>query len=94
MCETLTETFWRTYKPHPWRGDPYVPTYVNKLRERLEEIVRIRVTHENYSKLLTGDERQYMNQEQAFQPFAGLNAVHYNPFTLPLWNAGKLLSVN
>lgn len=49
--------------------------------------MRIRVTHEHYNKLLTGEERQYLNREQVFQPFTGLNPVQYNPFTLPLWNA-------
>ena len=51
------------------------------------QILHIRIIHEHYSKLLSREERQYVNREQAFQPFTGLNPLQYNPFTLPLWNA-------
>ncbi|XP_057314672.1 cytoplasmic dynein 2 heavy chain 1-like isoform X2 [Hydractinia symbiolongicarpus] len=87
VCETLTERFWKTYHGHAWKGDKYVPINLMKLCSRLEEILRIRIIHEQHSKLLSSSERQFLNSEQAFQPFAGLNPVQYNPFTVPLWNA-------
>jgi hypothetical protein len=45
------------------------------------------VIHEQHNQLLSSGERQYLNNNQAFQPFTGLNPVQYNPFTVPLWNA-------
>lgn len=49
--------------------------------------MKIRVIHEQQQRLLTVSERQFLNNKQAFKPFAGLNPVLYSPFTVPLWNA-------
>ncbi|XP_047126593.1 cytoplasmic dynein 2 heavy chain 1 isoform X1 [Hydra vulgaris] len=85
VCETLTDKFWKTLPAHPWKGDKYVPLNLMKLCERLQEILRIRIIHEQHNKLLSNSERQFLNSEQAFKPFIGLNPVQYNPFTVPLW---------
>uniref|UniRef100_A0A7M5UV62 Cytoplasmic dynein 2 heavy chain 1 n=1 Tax=Clytia hemisphaerica TaxID=252671 RepID=A0A7M5UV62_9CNID len=87
VCKNLTEKFWKTYHAHPWKDGNYMPDNLMKLCERFKEILQIRVIHEQHNQLLSSGERQYLSNSQAFQPFAGLNPVQYNPFTVPLWNA-------
>ena len=38
-------------------------------------------------RLLSNQEQQEMHVSEAFTPFAGLNPLQYNPYTLPLWKA-------
>ena len=37
-CETLTSQYWKSYGPHPWKDDKFVPANLGKLGERLEEV--------------------------------------------------------
>lgn len=39
VCETLTDKFWKTYHPHPWKEDKYVPVNLIKLCSRIQEVI-------------------------------------------------------
>ncbi|CAH2225380.1 cytoplasmic dynein 2 heavy chain 1 [Pelobates cultripes] len=86
VCENLTGQLWRRYTPHPWKDEPYSPDYLAKLGKRLEEIYNIRMVHEKLDYFLPNKEDQVRNVK-LFEPFTGLNPVHYNPYTEPLWRA-------
>ena len=43
--------------------------------------------HEQLVRLLTTSERQSLRTSEAFSPFSGLNPLHHNPYTEPLWRA-------
>ena len=51
------------------------------------KILTLRAVHEQLVRLLSTQEQQEMKVSDAFQPFAGLNPLQYNPYTQPLWNA-------
>ncbi|KAK3801155.1 hypothetical protein RRG08_006872 [Elysia crispata] len=86
-CETLTSQFWKRYGPHPWKSETCKPKTLQKLKERLEEIVSIRTVHEQLLRLLSPQEQKELAVSEAFTPFLGLNPLQYNPYTQPLWAA-------
>uniref|UniRef100_A0A670Y532 Dynein cytoplasmic 2 heavy chain 1 n=1 Tax=Pseudonaja textilis TaxID=8673 RepID=A0A670Y532_PSETE len=86
-CDHLTGQLWQRYTPHIWRGDKYIPETLGKLGKRLEEVLSIRSLHEKLTYFLPTGEQQALHLAQVFEPFAGLNPVHYNPYTEPLWKA-------
>ncbi|XP_075054902.1 cytoplasmic dynein 2 heavy chain 1 [Mixophyes fleayi] len=86
-CEHLTGQLWRRYTPHPWKNDKYSPESLQKLGKRLEEVFTIRMTHEKLAHFLPSSEDHDQRYGKVFEPFAGLNPVHYNPYTEPLWRA-------
>jgi len=47
----------------------------------------LRTVHEQLVRLLSMTERQLLRTSEAFSPFSGLNALHHNPYTEPLWRA-------
>lgn len=47
----------------------------------------MRTVHEQLVHLLTVGECQQLKTSEAFLPFFGLNPLHYNPYTEPLWRA-------
>ncbi|XP_063807614.1 cytoplasmic dynein 2 heavy chain 1 isoform X2 [Pseudophryne corroboree] len=85
-CEHLTGQLWRRYTPHPWKNDQYSPEPLQKLGKRLEEVLTIRMLHEKLAHFLPSSD-DHQRYEKVFEPFAGLNPVHYNPYTEPLWRA-------
>ncbi|XP_013915709.1 PREDICTED: cytoplasmic dynein 2 heavy chain 1 [Thamnophis sirtalis] len=86
-CDHLTGQLWQRYTPHIWRGEKYIPETLGKLGKRLEEVLSIRSLHEKLTYFLPTGEQQALHLAQVFEPFAGLNPVHYNPYTEPLWKA-------
>ncbi|XP_064157010.1 dynein cytoplasmic 2 heavy chain 1 isoform X2 [Anguilla rostrata] len=86
-CDHLTGQLWKRYAPHPWKGDKYQPQLLQNLARRLEEVVMIRTVHEKLLRLLPAGKGQALSPAHVFEPFAGLNALHYNPYTEPLWKA-------
>ncbi|OWF37256.1 Cytoplasmic dynein 2 heavy chain 1 [Mizuhopecten yessoensis] len=87
MCETLTTQFWKNFRPNPWKGERYTPDNLKKLAQRLEEILTLRIVHEQQLQLLSSQEQKELRTTDAFSPFVGLNPLQYNPYTTPLWNA-------
>ncbi|XP_022324921.2 cytoplasmic dynein 2 heavy chain 1-like isoform X2 [Crassostrea virginica] len=87
VCETLTTQFWKSYRLHPWKGEKYIPEHLKQLANRLEEILTLRIVHEQQIRLLSSSEQKDLHTSEAFHPFMGLNPLQYNPYTMPLWNA-------
>ncbi|XP_076138461.1 cytoplasmic dynein 2 heavy chain 1 [Alosa pseudoharengus] len=86
-CEHLTGHVWKRYSPHPWKGDKHRPQSLSCLAHRLEEVVMIRTVHEKLQRLLPAGNQQAVSASRVFEPFSGLNPLHYNPYTEPLWTA-------
>ncbi|XP_073518216.1 cytoplasmic dynein 2 heavy chain 1 isoform X2 [Phyllobates terribilis] len=86
-CEHLTGQLWRRYTPHPWKNDKYIPESLHNLGRRLEEVFTIRMMHEKLAHFLPSGDDDSQRSRKLFEPFAGLNPVHYNPYTEPLWRA-------
>lgn len=45
------------------------------------QVVTLRVVHEKLLCLLPGAKQQALTVERVFEPFSGLNPLHYNPYT-------------
>uniref|UniRef100_A0A3Q2VKF8 Cytoplasmic dynein 2 heavy chain 1 n=1 Tax=Haplochromis burtoni TaxID=8153 RepID=A0A3Q2VKF8_HAPBU len=86
-CEHLTGQVWERHAPHPWKGNKHSPETLQCLANRLNEVVTLRVVHEKLLCLLPGAKQQALTVERVFEPFSGLNPLHYNPYTEPLWRA-------
>ncbi|KAG8584671.1 hypothetical protein GDO81_004716 [Engystomops pustulosus] len=86
-CDHLTGQLWRRYTPHPWKKEKYLPESIQNLGRRLEEVFTIRMMHEKLAYFLPSGEDHAQRSKKLFEPFAGLNPVHYNPYTEPLWRA-------
>ncbi|XP_053561557.1 cytoplasmic dynein 2 heavy chain 1 [Bombina bombina] len=86
-CDHLTGHIWRRYTPHPWKNDQFSSSSLNNLGKRLEEVLAIRMIYEKLLYFLPSGEDQSHSQKKLFEPFSGLNPVHYNPYTEPLWRA-------
>ncbi|XP_017286523.1 cytoplasmic dynein 2 heavy chain 1 isoform X3 [Kryptolebias marmoratus] len=86
-CEHLTGQVWKRHAPHPWTGNAHCPQTLHSLTKRLNEVVTLRMVHEKLLCLLPGGKQQALTSARVFEPFSGLNAVHYNPYTEPLWRA-------
>uniref|UniRef100_A0A3B3YWL0 Uncharacterized protein n=1 Tax=Poecilia mexicana TaxID=48701 RepID=A0A3B3YWL0_9TELE len=86
-CEHLTGQVWKRHAPHPWKGNKHCPQTLHCLAKRLNEMVTVRMVHEKLLCLLPGGKQQALSADRVFEPFSGLNPVHYNPYTEPLWRA-------
>ncbi|KFV17286.1 Cytoplasmic dynein 2 heavy chain 1, partial [Tauraco erythrolophus] len=86
-CEYLTGQLWQHYTPHPWKNEKYFPESLAKLGKRLDEVLSVRTLQEKLSFFLSAGEQNALHLAQVLEPFAGLNPVHYNPYTEPLWKA-------
>ncbi|XP_047247257.1 cytoplasmic dynein 2 heavy chain 1 isoform X2 [Girardinichthys multiradiatus] len=89
-CEHLTGQVWKRHAPHPWEGNKHCPQTLHCLAKRLNEVVTIRLVHEKLLCLLPGGKQQVLTADRVFEPFSGLNPVHYNPYTEPLWRAAVI----
>ncbi|KAF4787703.1 hypothetical protein TURU_168391 [Turdus rufiventris] len=86
-CEYLTGQLWQRYTLHPWKNEKYFPELLAKLGQRLDEVLTVRTLHEKLMFFLPSGEQNSLHLSNVFEPFAGLNPVHYNPYTEPLWKA-------
>ena len=66
------------------RNNPSSRWYVLKL---FPQVLTVRTVHEQLVQLLSSSERQQLRTSEAFAPFSGLNPLHQNPYTEPLWRA-------
>ena len=53
----------------------------------LIQVLSLRTLHEQLLRLLSSEEQQELQLVSAFAPFAGLNPLHHNLYTQPLWTA-------
>ncbi|XP_054598719.1 cytoplasmic dynein 2 heavy chain 1 isoform X1 [Nothobranchius furzeri] len=86
-CKLLTGQLWKRNAPHAWKGGEHCPEILHSLTKRLNEVVTLRTVHEKLLRLRSGGKQQALTSERVFEPFSGLNPVHYNPYTEPLWGA-------
>ncbi|CAG0883700.1 unnamed protein product [Cyprideis torosa] len=86
-CSKLTSLFWAFEQTHPWKGDPYVPTFTAGFGQRMEEILALRTIHRQLTNLLSPAERAELKSEEAFGIFHGIRPELYNPYTAPIWKA-------
>ncbi|XP_069495113.1 cytoplasmic dynein 2 heavy chain 1 isoform X2 [Ambystoma mexicanum] len=86
-CGYLTGQLWQRYTPHQWKNEKYFPESLDRLGKRLEEVLTIRTVYEKLTYFLPAGDQQALHLAHVFEPFAGLNPVHYNPYTEPLWRA-------
>ncbi|KAM4566457.1 cytoplasmic dynein 2 heavy chain 1 isoform 3-T3 [Odontesthes bonariensis] len=86
-CEHLTGQVWKRHAPHPWKGNKHCPQTLHCLMKRLNEVVTLRMVHEKLLFLLPGGKQQALTSNRVFEPFSGLNPLHFNPYTEPLWRA-------
>ncbi|XP_069664408.1 cytoplasmic dynein 2 heavy chain 1 isoform X2 [Haliaeetus albicilla] len=86
-CEYLTGQLWQRYTLHPWKNEKYFPESLAKLGKRLDEVLTVRTLHEKLTFFLPAGEQNALHLAQVFEPFVGLNPVHCNPYTEPLWKA-------
>ncbi|NXI65822.1 DYHC2 protein, partial [Anseranas semipalmata] len=86
-CEYLTGQLWQRYTLHQWKNDRYFPESLVKLSKRLDEVLTVRILHEKLTFFLPSGEQNALHVARVFEPFAGLNPVHCNPYTEPLWKA-------
>ncbi|XP_073719558.1 cytoplasmic dynein 2 heavy chain 1 [Misgurnus anguillicaudatus] len=85
-CEHLTGQVWKRYSPHPWSSEKHRPQGLQSLAQRLEEVLQVRTVCEKLQRLVSGGAQQ-VSATRVYQPFTGLNPIHYNPYTEPLWRA-------
>lgn len=45
------------------------------------QVVTLRMVHEKLLCLLPGGKQQALTSDRVFEPFSGLNPLHYNPYT-------------
>ncbi|XP_055023019.1 cytoplasmic dynein 2 heavy chain 1 [Boleophthalmus pectinirostris] len=86
-CEHLTGQAWKRHSLHPWKGNKHCPQVLQNLGKRLDEVITLRMVHEKLLRLLSGAKQQTLTSDLVFEPFSGLNPLHYNPYTEPLWKA-------
>jgi dynein heavy chain 2 len=70
-ADLLTSQFWKQYALHPWKRGPFVSAILLQLTLRLEEVMALRVLHEQLLHLLSPSEQQEFNLANAFASFAG-----------------------
>ncbi|KAG5188874.1 hypothetical protein JKP88DRAFT_287142 [Tribonema minus] len=83
----LTAVDWGGGNSHQWKGPGHSDKLCKAFAGRLEEVMRLRTTHEELSRLLTPDEAQQLGAEVLFRPFASVSPLRYNPYTEPQWRA-------
>ena len=70
-ADLLTAQFWKHYALHPWKGGTFLSTTLLQLISRLEEVLALRVLHEQLLRLLSPSEQLEFNLTNSFAPFAG-----------------------
>ena len=71
VADLLTSLFWKQYALHPLKGGTFVSATLLQLTLRLEEVVALRVLHEQLLHLLSPSEQREFNLANALAPFVG-----------------------
>jgi dynein heavy chain 2 len=58
-----------------------LPERAIQVQNRLKEVLSLRTLHKQLSQLLSISEQEELKTDKSFDPFNGLNPVHYNPYT-------------
>nr|CAB3240314.1 cytoplasmic dynein 2 heavy chain 1-like [Phallusia mammillata] len=87
-CETLTSRLWKQYPTHQWKSGKYKPKNVGKVSARFQEICELRIVHEHLMRLLSSSERDRLSASDSLtKTFNKVGALHYNPYTEPMWRS-------
>lgn len=54
---------------------------MSKCAFSVDQVVTVRVVHEKLLALLSGDKQKALTSDRVYEPFSGLNPLHYNPYT-------------
>jgi dynein heavy chain 2 len=82
----LTSTFWQGDERR-WGGGSFQDDFLRATVARLEEVTRLRTTHEELVRLLSRAEQQEHKVTDPFRQFLGLRPLCYNPYTQERWEA-------
>lgn len=83
----LTSTYWPSFERHPWRGAQYSSMLIHSMASRLDQILHVRLIHEELLQLVSEQEARELKVDRSFLAFEGINPLLYNPYTQPLWDA-------
>ena len=70
-----------------WQGGAYSPANTKNVATRLKEVRSLRTLHKQLTQLLSHSEQDELKTSEAFEAFAHVNAVQYNPYTEPTWKS-------
>jgi dynein heavy chain 2 len=85
VIEQFTGTYWRTYNPHPWKGEPLKSTYLLQFKKRLNEILSIRSSYEQSMRFSSTMNKENLSVGKVFAPFLNLNAIEIDSYTDSQW---------
>lgn len=83
--EQLTGTYWRNYNPHPWKGEPFKPTYLLQFKKRLNEIISIRSSYDQSIRFNSSANKENLSPKKVFAPFTNLNAILIDSYADSQW---------
>ena len=89
MVALLTKLEWIGGNHAHVYGGAYDTAALDAFRGRLEEILSIRLAHEEMKRLLSEQELTALLAGDAFQPFDQINSLLVSKFQEPLWKAAK-----
>ena len=90
VAEDLVDKFWVTNGEHPWLGAAPKLLRLSRLETRLEEVLSLRLVHEELRRLLTAEEQRELRVEKTFMCFSPLQALHVSPYTDLAWKAAHV----
>jgi len=83
--EQLTNTYWRNYNPHPWKGEPLKSTYLLQFKKRLNEILSIRSSYEQSMRFSSTINKENLSANKVFSPFINFNSIEIDSYTDSQW---------
>jgi len=83
--EQFTNTYWRNYNPHPWKGEPVKSTYLFQFKKRLNEIISIRSSYEQSIRFSSTINKENLPANKAFSPFMNFNPIEIDSYTDSQW---------
>ncbi|KAJ1640034.1 dynein heavy chain and region D6 of dynein motor-domain-containing protein [Pavlovales sp. CCMP2436] len=84
VCLELTTLFWPK-RDNPWRGGPFRDGTLESLVRRLDEVLRLRVVHQQVTAVLDAGEAHELGVGAVFDAFARVNALHHSDFSKAKW---------
>jgi dynein heavy chain 2 len=85
IIEQFTNTYWRNYNPHPWKGEQVKLTYLLQFKKRLNEIISIRSSYEQSMRFSSTINKENLSPNKAFSPFMNFNPIDIDSYTDSQW---------
>jgi dynein heavy chain 2 len=83
--EQFTNTYWRNYNPHPWKGEPVKSIYLSQFKKRLNEIISIRSSYEQSLRFSSTINKENLSANKVFSPFSNFNPIEIDSYTDSQW---------